>query len=237
MISIVGVVILAITVIAATNDQTRTSANQVLSAVLPLLGTWVGTVMAYYFTREAQQSGANIANQSAQRTPAEALSTPATARMIKLAPPAYFVTLSDNLRDAALAEVKLDDLLVELEKPRNAQGTKWYRVPVIDYQKHPVFCVHRNVIDQFRAAVATDPARAASAPGLSLKDLYDDKEIQKILNDSIAAIAETATLADAKTKMSASPYCQDVFVTKGGTTNEEALGWITDDIITNEGKV
>src|SRR5262245_6279585 len=51
-ISIIGVVILGATIIIVNDDSVTQRAKTVLNAVLPLLGTWVGTVLAYFFSRE-----------------------------------------------------------------------------------------------------------------------------------------------------------------------------------------
>lgn len=46
-----------------------------------------------------------------------------------------------------------------------------------------------------------------------------------------------ATLADAKSAMDSLPNCQDVFVTQGGTRNEEVQGWVTNVIIAENATV
>jgi hypothetical protein len=50
-------------------------------------------------------------------------------------------------------------------------------------------------------------------------------------------VKEDATLADAKDAMDHAQDCQDVFVTKAGTKDEEVLGWITNNIIQDNAKV
>src|SRR4051812_10658430 len=50
--SVAGVVLMsAIAILAAGKERPETS-RLVFSSVLPLLGTWVGTVLAFYFARE-----------------------------------------------------------------------------------------------------------------------------------------------------------------------------------------
>jgi hypothetical protein len=41
----------------------------------------------------------------------------------------------------------------------------------------------------------------------------------------------SGTLSDAKKAMEPLPWCQDVFVTEAGTSDETVLGWVTNAII------
>ena len=53
IISILGVVVLSVTAIAVSPaGQQLETVKYVLSVVLPMLATWVGTVLAYYFSKE-----------------------------------------------------------------------------------------------------------------------------------------------------------------------------------------
>jgi hypothetical protein len=58
--SSIAVILLSITIIvaAAITDKgsVKDSATLILSTVLPLLGTWVGTVLAFYYTKENFES-------------------------------------------------------------------------------------------------------------------------------------------------------------------------------------
>jgi hypothetical protein len=42
---------------------------------------------------------------------------------------------------------------------------------------------------------------------------------------------------DAKTRMDQAPDCQDEFVTKGGTKDDDVVGWITNVIIADNSRV
>jgi hypothetical protein len=55
ILSIVGVLVLSIVVIrvATTEVERKDAAQLVLTAVLPLIGSWVGTVLAYFFSSES----------------------------------------------------------------------------------------------------------------------------------------------------------------------------------------
>lgn len=50
--AVFGITILSLVVIATTDPDVNDRAQNIFNAVLPLFGTWVGTVLAYYFSRE-----------------------------------------------------------------------------------------------------------------------------------------------------------------------------------------
>src|SRR5215216_1658496 len=51
-IAILGITCLSVVVVANQDTGVIDRAQNVFNAVLPLFGTWVGTVLAYYFSRE-----------------------------------------------------------------------------------------------------------------------------------------------------------------------------------------
>src|SRR6516225_6761237 len=84
----IGVTILGIVVIGfAEHGQTRSDASQlVFGSLLPLLGTWVGTVLAFYFAKANYESAANHAKDLLGIT--ERLrSTPVESVMLKMTDP------------------------------------------------------------------------------------------------------------------------------------------------------
>src|SRR3954462_11715499 len=52
VVSIAGVILISGVALALAGDNRPDMAQLVFSSVLPLLGTWVGTVLAFYFARE-----------------------------------------------------------------------------------------------------------------------------------------------------------------------------------------
>ena len=52
-----------------------------------------------------------------------------------------------------------------------------------------------------------------------------------MLEHSFELVAETASLADARTKMLQNALCEDVFITRTGAAGEPILGWITDNAL------
>jgi hypothetical protein len=225
-VSILGVIVLGWAVIVTSSNQ-NTAAQQVMSAVLPMLATWVGTILAFYFGKEnfeaANQSVRDLVKQVTSQQKLESIAV--SKVMIKFAD-----MHKANIKAGTEDQFPLVKLLTDL-----AQAAKGRRVPVLDENDHPRFVVHRSAIDEFLTkkmeTLTTDQVKQ-----LTLSDLLDDK-IGYSLEAGLAVIKESDTLARAKEEMDKPQYCQDVFVTKGGTKNEPVIGWVTNVIIEDNSKV
>lgn len=241
VISILGVILLAITnIVVAEPSERRETTNQVLSAVLPLLGTWVGTVMAYYFTRENYEAAAKNTRDTFEqaRTADEILqSTPVTEKMLRWSDSIFYKQLGDKPLADAQKDVNLVALLAELDQRGSAVGKKWNRIPILTHQNFPLYVVHRSMITEFIAKQSAAGRAPDAIQTVTLQDIFSDPQFQTTLIQSISVLSDKSTLADAKQAMSKTPNCQDVFVTQGGTRNEEILGWLTNIDIEQAGKV
>lgn len=216
--SIVGVIILAILMMVAN----RQKIDMVFTAVLPLMGSWVGTILAYYFSKDNFEAATLSVSEFAKHlSPQEKLqSTPVKDKMILKNDIFHKTTPAQNLR---LIDV-MDDLT----------NGDWSRLPILNDQGQVVYMLHRGDIDRYIAErVRRYPASNLDA--LSLQDLLN--EYGDNLKTSFGLIKETATLADAKAIMDKTPDCKDVFVTKQGKPNEPIIGWITSSIIIENAKV
>jgi hypothetical protein len=241
-LSTTGIIALAIYTLAAPEPGGKSdTAKFVFGAILPLLASWVGTVLAYYYSREnlaaATRSVTDLAQQitSTQRL----ASTPVTGKMLGRS---AFVTLPpDKARPWSVAMSQtLESVQLYLE------GRDVQRLPLFDEQDRLIAVVHLSEITKFRAsamtrasaaqAIGAQPARGATgAPAAApsqptLGDLLDDPR-RRALFEAFAVVPFTATLADAKAAMDALDKCEDVFVTTHGRRTDPVLGWITDNDI------
>jgi len=221
LVCLAGVVILGL--VAIVNHE---PAREVLTLLLPVIGTWVGTILAFYFgTANFEAASRSALAIATQLTPSERLrSQPVSNKMIQR--PAMFAVLGPP-ENVKLAKT-LDDL---------AQQGKGERVPVLDANDHPLYVVHRSAIDRFIVEKARSTSNA-DLNTLTLRDMLSDDRIGPALKVSFGTVRQDSTLADAKSVMDAlGPACQDVFVTKEGTKTEPVLGWITNNIIDDYAKV
>jgi hypothetical protein len=199
--------------------ETSDAAKQILTILLPVVGTWVGTVLAFYFGRENFEAGARETRLSLGHR----LSDPALKDAIPLAG-IKAIKVAD---EAAARAVQLSRIDAEL------RSGGFFRLPILTTDNRPLYVVHRQPLDTFVA----DKARTPPAGGgtidlttLTLGDLVTSPEGAKLAG-SFVTIPQSATLADAKTAMESRKDCQDVFITSRGTAAEPILAWLTNNEI------
>lgn len=203
--------------------------NLVITAVLPLVATWVGTVIAYYFSKEnlaaATRSMSTLSRGfDLQRLQSISVRQPMIARSSMIALPGALQP-PNSWND--LDTTKLATLLTFLDGNKRAQ-----RLPFLDGDKI-VYLLHVSMVHKFFAHHAIQIANGAATKQLSdltFADLLADPEVAAMAK-SFALVSASATLADAKAAMDSTPHCEDVFVTQDGTPGSPVIGWVTDDVI------
>lgn len=198
--------------------------KDVLTIVLPLLGTWVGTVLAFYFSREnfvaAAQQSANLVRQL---TPEQRLqSIPVTEVMLDMSSTTTTKLVLASPDDAGKLKLKTDVVAVYLEKPKRN------RLPIVDESGKVLFVIHRSFIDKFLVKCADSGDGGLDIT--TLKDLLAAEDM-KIIFQSFATVGKDARLIAVKQAMDGNPNCSDAFVTEDGTKGSKALGWITNVIV------
>ncbi len=208
-------------------DERVETTQMVLVAVLPLLGSWVGTVLAYYFSKENLEAATrSVSELSQQLTVREILAAVLVKDKMIRKSNMFFKKLPAN-------NLKLTELLDELELI-----DKGLRIPILTIEDHPSLMIHRSVIDKYLADQARKVQPLPNLDTLTVQNLLDDDPQLKILAEtSFGVVRENATLAEAKDVMDNTPNCQDVFVTTSGTKTDAVIGWITDGIIRDNAKL
>ena len=223
-----GVVILAFLMIYLPADprERKDAAQLVMTGVLPLLGVWVGTILAFYFSKENLQAATeSFTKVAGLRPPEEKLKgIPVKTVMIK----------KDEMTLKTLPADKIN-LVATLQEIKTTG--KGLRLPILDDQNRVVYMVHKSAIDSFIATMATS-SPPPKLEDLTLKDMLDKGgDLKNWLEGSFVFVKESANLDEAKAAMERTKGCQDVFVTAGGTKDEAVLGWITNEIIQKNAKL
>jgi hypothetical protein len=222
-------VLAAIMVTAAAfgKGEVKEVVQTTFSSLLPMFGTWVGTVLAFYFSKEnfeaANRGTIDMVKAVGQRLG----SIPVVQKMI----PASQVISLRLAPNQAMGTVKISD--VEALFAKSISGKKISRLLVLDSSGACVAVVHRSLYMEafasaLRATPAVDPAVDTIAKLLAIG--YPSPPpvtYQDFFTSTIAYVSRDSTLADAKSKMEAIPGCQDVVVTAVGANNEPVLGWIS----------
>lgn len=101
------------------------------------------------------------------------------------------------------------------------------RIPLLNGGGHPMYMVHRSMIDKFIVQTVLAGDGGKNPNDLTLADLLADAQMRAIFEETFVVVKRSATLAEAKSAMVARPGCNDVFVTAGGGSNEPVQGWLT----------
>ncbi len=200
-------------------------AKYVLGVLLPLIGAWVGTVLAFYFGQvnfeAASKSAANLVRQLSPREKLQA--EPAGHAMMKIGDVASFKMPADKKESDITIKLLIDEgFEKDKSRPRN-------RLPILDAKGKGKYVLHRSTIDAFLAAKKHPPT--ATEATLTLKDLLEDPKLKDFIVNSFMALSEAQTLADAKDLFDKNPLCLDILVTKDGTKNGIVVGWITNVMV------
>jgi hypothetical protein len=216
-------------IVLLTNWGDKETARYVFGAIVPLAASWMGTILAFYFSRENFVAATQSVRDLTQAvTGADKLKTiPVTSKM-RLLKDITFEQVIPGDED----KKKLGDLAHKFKDLE--------RVLILDKSQAVRFLIYKSMIDKYLAGFSggTAPVGGRAVADLNLKDLLDsDAAAKKMFETSFAFVAASATLADAKREMERIDKCGDVFVTQNGRKDEAILGWITDNAILENSKV
>jgi hypothetical protein len=212
--SIVGVVGLSAVAILAAGDERPETSRLVFSAVLPLLGTWVGTVLAFYFAR----ANFEAATESTLALAGIETATPVSRVMIPESDfVAYDVGTSERVEDVLLADVRAK--MRALTPPSR-------RLPIRDPSGAVLYVIHDSTL----TAYAESQGLTTTTLDKNLGELLSDADFKKLV-EAIGFVSEKATVADARMEMTSIENCNDVFVTASGKRGERAIGWLTNTLL------
>lgn len=221
----------------ATEGITVETIRMVFTSVLPLLGTWVGTVLAFYFTKEGLET-ASRTTLAAVRSGLEKLEqTPIRDKMI--ATSAITALRLGNEQNPMQATYGTIDGLFAKTIPGTSRPIT--RLPVIDATEKAVAIIHdsawtalQNVC--LKAGVKLEAATTLQAMVDAAKTAKAATDYETLILKSFAFVAVGGTFADAKRQMEASVGAQDVFVTATGAAGEPVLGWLPNVLIAKESR-
>lgn len=191
-----------------------------LFAVLPMIGTWIGTVLAFYFTNDSFQTASNQTRLT--------LSDAREARLRQI-----------SVREAMVPVSKVEAIEADEEDWPNVYfdtdvigliNRKFSRVPFFSKGRGRVLgIVHDAVVKAYAWQCGVPPQGGTKTR--TLKDFFDNDEVRSAFEHSVAFVGPEATLADVKRAMDAASTrghaCRDVFVTEDGTPAGRPLGMVT----------
>ncbi len=209
--ALILILLVCLAVFTAKN-QTET-AKDVLNAVLPLIASWVGTVLAYYYSRENLTAATRNATEMAQQ-----LSGAEKLQILRVSDSMIPIDRIDTMKvDDGTPLADIIDFLAK----RGRQ-----RLPIFSDNGVIRFIVHLSTVHAFISHCALEQRKVE---GLTFAELIADPAHAELLRSSFGVVKEAATLAEAKAALEQGRDREDVFVTRAGGREEPVLGWITDN--------
>ncbi len=209
----VGITV-AITWSSLINDETEV----ITSTILPLVGTWMGAILAYYFSKENFDAAAAQYNKVIDKlTPEKKLKS---IKVVDVMIPFNRIVWSEIID--CKQKFIVGDIL------SNSQYKGFNRFLFFD-KKRCSYIIHRSTFDRFITLHLLSNTNI-DFNKLMLSDLLatTDDIIKGYLQDGVKYIPESSTLWDAKILIDQNPQCGDIIITKNGGANEDVLGWLTD---------
>lgn len=223
LISVTGVLALGIAGIVVkspTANDPFERIKYVSATILPLLASWVGTILAFYFSKEnliaATQS---VTDLSKALTAADKLKTISAREKMR---PVGAITF-EQVASGDEGKTKLSELLKKYATVE--------RIIILDEKNIIRFLIYKSMVERYLARLAMSGMQlpqGLAITDLTLKNLLEsDAQMRAVFETSFGFVRVGATLADAKQVMDKIPGCQDVFVTDTGNPKEGIVGWIS----------
>ena len=212
-----------VAIIAISKGDKLEGVDFIAKTLLPLWGTWIGTILAFYFSREnfeaASKSYQNIIKSL---TPDEKMAAMKVNDVMIPVDRIVFLIYPDD-KDKKL----MDDIL------KDGRFQAYNRYAVLN-TNHTVYkMIHRSMVDRFISEQVVSGKTPDEIKLLTLNDLLNTTldEIKNTLENSFQIIKKSSTLLEAKQSMDEKKECLDVFVTENGSKDEPVLGLVTNNLI------
>ncbi len=223
-VTILGSIALGVVgiIFAFNNEKNQTENLQyVFGALLPLWGTWLGIILAYYFSKENFETASKNTQQILDKviTAQDKLkSIQAWDVMIPFKDMIVYTMEEDSLGKVKLERIR--ELLIKRDK---------MRLPIINNKRQLLAVIHKSTIDHFIADqcfkfnISEEEFDKMDIEQAMQKDGY----FKKVITSSHGFISKDRCLLEAQREMERIELCNDIFITDSGNKSEPILGWIT----------
>lgn len=240
--SIIAVGLISIVVITTAEETKRDEASRrVMDSTLPLYGTWVGTILAFYFSRNAFEA----ASRAADRTTA-AVFEQVNSGLVSASPldnTLAKISLKSLANDLVFCQEdtnkSLRDVVAELESKNRYRTIVVEEVNKDDADKKYFRYVDLVYRINASAYLAQSQPRGSNPQGEeenaqvppTLKTYlawrHEPKQGERA-QPIVVFLSQSATLADADAKLKETTGCRDVIVTTDGQRESPVVAYVTD---------
>jgi hypothetical protein len=193
-----------------------------LTALLPVVAGWVGTVLAFYYGKANFEAATkSVKDMATAMTSKDKLAATPVRVLGKTKAEITFYPLSTTLPDEA-KRVTMDVIEQAFTNPKDK--TTYERLPVLFSNDVPYLVLHRSRLTDFLLQKkSADPNK--SAADYKLSDLFAAQTW--LPETSFVTVGPNATAAEAREKMGPDNKCTDVVVTQDGSPTSAMVRWIT----------
>ncbi|MBI1225755.1 MAG: hypothetical protein GC192_11010 [Bacteroidetes bacterium] len=191
----------------------------VFNTIIPLLATWVGTVLAFYFGKENFEAASRQIVNALRPDMIDDI--PIENVMIDTPTIVYKELSQDELKNCKL--VDLSAFLASVRKDR---------CPIFGKDLSPQYIIHKSTIDNHLVKAKNDEEKNGYTLEAILKNEAEYKEMFSLnKKKGFIIVSKNEILEKAIEKMKAVEQCRDIFVTENGNADGKVLGWVTDSLI------
>ncbi|MGD0612953.1 MAG: hypothetical protein ABSB41_15750 [Anaerolineales bacterium] len=194
----------------------KSNTMTIFNTILPVIGTWVGTVIAFYFGRENYET-------ASQQTLAATKQSSSTEDVGKKS----VTGLMMPLKDMAYLNIPQgqDDTNIYLSDVKAKFTDKYTRLPILNSDNFPKYMIHVDAVNEYNSQSGRPNDKDTLAKFIA-EGQSKNKEFG--VNKGFVVVPSQALVEDAKKQMDKITNCQDIFITDKGTDKEPLMGWIPD---------
>ena len=183
----------------------------VYSSLLPLVGTWVGVVLAFYFGKENYEVASKRYEKIIDKLSPDILDNVAV-NQVMISKKTMVSKKWDDIKDKKVQEII--DFLLDVDKSR---------LPVLDNDDKVKYIIHSSLLTKpFKDSNnQVQPANTSETMSAFVK------KNEKIVK-TIILVKENEILENVRKTMNSKPECKDVFVENN---DNQLVGWLTDTLI------
>lgn len=191
----------------------------IFNVIVPLIATWVGTVLAFYFGRENFEAATKqIVNAL---NPDIIDDIPIENIMIDTPTIVYKELIQGEEKNHKLIE--LSSFFANVRKDR---------APIFSKDQKPLLIIHKSTIDDYLIKMKNEGKNELEC---TLETILNDPEYKGMFGfnnkKGFVVVSKNEMLEKVIEKMKTVEQCKDIFVTENGRTDEKVLGWVTDSLI------
>ncbi len=222
LLGTVGIAIIAIVLYWNDTTDRGKGLQFVGQTLLPLWGTWIGTVLVFFFSREnfeaASKSYQNIIDKL---SPEEKMAKMNVAEVMLPVGKIIHLTYSKDSK-RTLFDILDDPAFKEYNR---------YAVFTDDMKLFKM--IHRSTFNAFIAERIVNKDSVEAIRKYTLEDMMNtaSPQIRRMLDLGFNFVKKDATLLDAKKAMDVIGECLDIFVTENGKKEEPVIGLVTNNKI------